>query len=70
MERTRPLVTWIGSNLFFCDFYLHLDFLLAMNGVDFINRLDDDSFHGIFDNFQTPAQFLPFGQGEKSLFFI
>ena len=40
-----------------------------MAGVDFVNRLDDDSMHLIFDNFQTPKHFLPFGRGEKSFVF-
>ena len=40
-----------------------------MDGVDFINRLDDDSLHLIFDQFQTPTQFAPFGQGERSTIF-
>ena len=39
-----------------------------MDGIDFVNRLDDDSMHLVFDNFQTPKDFLPFGGGENRTF--
>ena len=36
-----------------------------MDGVDFINRLDDDALHLVFDHFHYPKEFLPFGQSES-----
>lgn len=41
-----------------------------MDGVDFINRLDDDSMHVVFDHLQSPKNFLSFGQGEDRILFI
>ena len=67
LERTPSLVRLGESNSFFRDFLLQVDtwFVFSpMDAVDFVNRLDDDSLHAVFDNLQSSAHFLPFGQGE------
>ena len=57
------------SCLLCCNFVLTFQvspLFITMDGVDFVNRLNDDSMHLVFDNFHAPTQFMPFGQGEKS----
>ena len=69
LEITQPFVKLTRLNPFIGDLVLQINFSFStMAGIDFIDRLDDDSLHLVFDQFHAPKHFIPFGQGEKSIF--